>query len=415
MGGTWGSWVAHGGSGGFGGVLGGAWGILGGTWGAHGGGGVLGGFCGAQGGSWGVPGDHHPPALLSSNVSPPCPPRAPQLWGRLSEVLASEGNYRRYRALLGGAGGGGGFRLPALGVHLRDWWRWRRRCRTGGAPRAPTPPSCSSASPSWGGCWGGGEPPRARQPRPAAPADGVAGAGADRGAALQLSLLREPRGGSGPPPRPPPPAPWTGGSCPTPPARPRAAAAAPGAAGGVHFPELRRGRRRPHLAGGVRGRAGKLPPAAALRGDRHRPGRRPHPGAGSRLFPALQPGAAPAPPGAPPQLRGSRPLRPGGCGQCGRLILGLHKQELKCRTCGLRCHTRCRDRLRVECRRRTQSVARPPPGPPGAPPPLLQLLPARPRRGSLRPPRDPPGDPPEPPPEPQELQELQDGVFDIRL
>ncbi|XP_069633991.1 RAS guanyl-releasing protein 2-like, partial [Haliaeetus albicilla] len=118
-------------------------------------------------------------------------------------------------------------------------------------------------------------------------------------------------------------------------------------------------------------------------------------------------GPPPAPPGPPHHFEESSPLRPAACRHCRRLILGLHKQGLKCRTCGLRCHARCRERLRVECRRRTQSVASDaPPGPPGPPPRSFSFSLPRPRRSSsaLHPPETP-----------EELQEVEDGVFDIHL
>ncbi|KAJ8795738.1 hypothetical protein J1605_002500 [Eschrichtius robustus] len=50
-------------------------------------------------------------------------------------------------------------------------------------------------------------------------------------------------------------------------------------------------------------------------------------------------------------------LRPVACRHCKALILGIYKQGLKCRACGVNCHKQCKDRLSVECRRRAQSVS----------------------------------------------------------
>nr|KAF6438829.1 RAS guanyl releasing protein 2 [Molossus molossus] len=51
----------------------------------------------------------------------------------------------------------------------------------------------------------------------------------------------------------------------------------------------------------------------------------------------------------------SNSLRPVACRHCKALILGIYKQGLKCRACGVNCHKQCKDRLSVECRRRAQS------------------------------------------------------------
>ncbi|XP_075583425.1 RAS guanyl-releasing protein 2-like [Pelecanus crispus] len=115
-------------------------------------------------------------------------------------------------------------------------------------------------------------------------------------------------------------------------------------------------------------------------------------------------GPPPPPPGPPHHFEESSPLRPAACRHCRRLILGLPRQGLKCRGCGLRCHAQCRELLRLECRRRAQSVAEPPPAPPGPPPRSFSFSLPRSRRASLP--------PPEPP---KELQEVEDGVFDIHL
>ncbi|NXV65380.1 GRP2 protein, partial [Molothrus ater] len=62
-----------------------------------------------------------------------------QLWAQLAEAVGSGGNYRGYRALLGGAGGAGGFRVPALGVHLRDLVSLEAALPDWGGPGRPHP------------------------------------------------------------------------------------------------------------------------------------------------------------------------------------------------------------------------------------------------------------------------------------
>ncbi|XP_063281079.1 RAS guanyl-releasing protein 2-like, partial [Prinia subflava] len=62
-----------------------------------------------------------------------------QLWAQLAEAVGSGGNYRGYRALLGGAGGAGGFRVPALGVHLRDLVALEAALPDWGGPGRPHP------------------------------------------------------------------------------------------------------------------------------------------------------------------------------------------------------------------------------------------------------------------------------------
>ncbi|XP_044125438.1 RAS guanyl-releasing protein 2 isoform X3 [Bufo gargarizans] len=50
-------------------------------------------------------------------------------------------------------------------------------------------------------------------------------------------------------------------------------------------------------------------------------------------------------------------LRPVSCQHCGNLILGIYKKGLKCRACGVTCHKHCKDRLSVECKKRSKSVS----------------------------------------------------------
>lgn len=105
----------------------------------------------------------------------------------------------------------------------------------------------------------------------------------------------------------------------------------------------------------------------------------------------------------------SNSLRPVACRHCKTLILGIYKQGLKCRACGVNCHKQCKDRLSVECRRRAQSVSLE--GPAASPSPTHShhrafsfSLPRPGRRGSR-------------PPEirEEEVQAVEDGVFDIHL
>ncbi|XP_012580681.1 PREDICTED: RAS guanyl-releasing protein 2 isoform X2 [Condylura cristata] len=105
----------------------------------------------------------------------------------------------------------------------------------------------------------------------------------------------------------------------------------------------------------------------------------------------------------------SHSLRPVACRHCKALILGIYKQGLKCRACGVNCHKQCKDRLSVECRRRAQSVSLE--GSALSPSPTHShhrafsfSLPRPGRRGSR-------------PPEirEEEVQTVEDGVFDIHL
>ncbi|ELK13383.1 RAS guanyl-releasing protein 2 [Pteropus alecto] len=105
----------------------------------------------------------------------------------------------------------------------------------------------------------------------------------------------------------------------------------------------------------------------------------------------------------------SNSLRPVACRHCKALILGIYKQGLKCRACGVTCHKQCKDRLSVECRRRAQSVSLE--GSASSPSPTHThhrafsfSLPRPGRRGSR-------------PPEirEEEVQTVEDGVFDIHL
>ncbi|XP_073461166.1 RAS guanyl-releasing protein 2 isoform X3 [Aquarana catesbeiana] len=50
-------------------------------------------------------------------------------------------------------------------------------------------------------------------------------------------------------------------------------------------------------------------------------------------------------------------LRPVSCQHCGNLILGIYKKGLKCRACSVTCHKHCKDRLSVECKKKSKSVS----------------------------------------------------------
>nr|XP_015105393.2 RAS guanyl-releasing protein 2 isoform X1 [Vicugna pacos] len=105
----------------------------------------------------------------------------------------------------------------------------------------------------------------------------------------------------------------------------------------------------------------------------------------------------------------SNSLRPVACRHCKALILGIYKQGLKCRACGVNCHKQCKDHLSVECRRRAQSVSlegsAPSPSPTHTHHRAFSFSLPRPGRRGSRPPgiRE------------EEVQTVEDGVFDIHL
>ncbi|KAH0508094.1 RAS guanyl-releasing protein 2 [Microtus ochrogaster] len=105
----------------------------------------------------------------------------------------------------------------------------------------------------------------------------------------------------------------------------------------------------------------------------------------------------------------SNSLRPVACRHCKALILGIYKQGLKCRACGVNCHKQCKDRLSVECRRRAQSVSlegsAPSPSPTHTHHRAFSFSLPRPGRRSSRPPEI----------REEEVQAVEDGVFDIHL
>nr|XP_048295541.1 RAS guanyl-releasing protein 4 isoform X3 [Myodes glareolus] len=59
--------------------------------------------------------------------------------------------------------------------------------------------------------------------------------------------------------------------------------------------------------------------------------------------------------------------KPTFCHSCSGFLWGVTKQGYRCRDCGLCCHRHCKDQVRVECKKRPETKGEP--GPPGAPVP----------------------------------------------
>ncbi|XP_076787075.1 RAS guanyl-releasing protein 4 isoform X4 [Arvicanthis niloticus] len=66
--------------------------------------------------------------------------------------------------------------------------------------------------------------------------------------------------------------------------------------------------------------------------------------------------------------------KPTFCHSCSGFLWGVTKQGYRCRDCGLCCHRHCRDQVRVECKKKPETKGDP--GPPGAPVPATPLPPA---------------------------------------
>uniref|UniRef100_A0A8C8T3D9 RAS guanyl releasing protein 4 n=1 Tax=Peromyscus maniculatus bairdii TaxID=230844 RepID=A0A8C8T3D9_PERMB len=66
--------------------------------------------------------------------------------------------------------------------------------------------------------------------------------------------------------------------------------------------------------------------------------------------------------------------KPAFCHSCSGFLWGVNKQGYRCRDCGLCCHRHCRDQVRVECKKRPETKGDP--GPPGAPVPATPQPPA---------------------------------------
>ncbi|XP_028642031.1 RAS guanyl-releasing protein 4 [Grammomys surdaster] len=66
--------------------------------------------------------------------------------------------------------------------------------------------------------------------------------------------------------------------------------------------------------------------------------------------------------------------KPTFCHSCSGFLWGVTKQGYRCQDCGLCCHRHCRDQVRVECKKKPETKGDP--GPPGAPVPATPLPPA---------------------------------------
>uniref|UniRef100_A0A8C6RQU6 RAS guanyl releasing protein 4 n=1 Tax=Nannospalax galili TaxID=1026970 RepID=A0A8C6RQU6_NANGA len=66
--------------------------------------------------------------------------------------------------------------------------------------------------------------------------------------------------------------------------------------------------------------------------------------------------------------------KPSFCHNCGGFLWGVTKRGYRCQDCGLCCHRHCRDQVRVECKKRP--ATKDDIGPPGAPVPATPLPPA---------------------------------------
>ncbi|KAL1769368.1 RAS guanyl-releasing protein 4 [Sigmodon hispidus] len=66
--------------------------------------------------------------------------------------------------------------------------------------------------------------------------------------------------------------------------------------------------------------------------------------------------------------------KPTFCHSCSGFLWGVSKQGYRCRDCGLCCHKHCKDQVTVECKKRPE--VKDDPGPPGAPVPATSLPPA---------------------------------------
>ncbi|XP_032654078.1 RAS guanyl-releasing protein 2 isoform X1 [Chelonoidis abingdonii] len=96
-------------------------------------------------------------------------------------------------------------------------------------------------------------------------------------------------------------------------------------------------------------------------------------------------------------------LHPVSCRHCKSLILGIYKQGLKCRCCGVNCHRQCREHLSLECRKRAKSFSLASPA----------HIPARSFSFSL--PRPACRSPRHTEIREEEVQDVEDGVFDVHL
>ncbi|XP_030635853.1 RAS guanyl-releasing protein 2-like [Chanos chanos] len=95
-------------------------------------------------------------------------------------------------------------------------------------------------------------------------------------------------------------------------------------------------------------------------------------------------------------------MKPTFCEHCAGFIWGFYKQGYKCKACGVNCHKACRNRLAVECRKRTKSISH-------EAPPTLQA-----RSFSFPPPSSPPNLQDSVIVE-EDIESLEEGVFDVHL
>ncbi|XP_077598672.1 RAS guanyl-releasing protein 2-like isoform X2 [Stigmatopora nigra] len=96
-------------------------------------------------------------------------------------------------------------------------------------------------------------------------------------------------------------------------------------------------------------------------------------------------------------------VKPTFCEHCAGFIWGFYKQGYKCKACGVNCHKACRSRLAVECRKRTKSISH-------ETPPALQA-----RSYSFPPPANPSSNFQNNVIAEEDLNEVQEGVFDVHL
>ncbi|KAI1898509.1 hypothetical protein AGOR_G00073080 [Albula goreensis] len=96
-------------------------------------------------------------------------------------------------------------------------------------------------------------------------------------------------------------------------------------------------------------------------------------------------------------------VKPTFCEHCAGFIWGFYKQGYKCKACGVNCHKACRNRLAVECRKRTKSISH-------ESPPSLHA-----RSYSFPPPANTPPSLQDTVIAEEEIESVEEGVFDVHL